>query len=282
MNVNSLCQLTSLLLLLVVGLPSYASSLWESIATPSKGGPVAIGAYNNGCLSGAVALPLNGQGYQVLRSQKLRYFGHPSTIKFIEYLGREVEGYFQSRLLVADISLPRGGRFSTGHSSHQTGLDVDIWLRLPKKELLPQELNQPSPISVVDLKQYRLVKKNWDKRYFDLVKMAAQQLEVARIFVHPVIKEQLCLTESSSDRLWLRKVRPWWGHHYHMHIRLRCPEGSTECRAQKLPPVGDGCGAELLSWRPQTKAFQKESPSTKAKRKIKVPPKQCQQLLVEG
>lgn len=281
MNVKNTCQLMSLLVFLLFVLPTHASSLWESISTPSKGGSIAIGAYNNGCLSGAVALPLHGQGYQVLRSQKLRYFGHPSTIKFIEYLGREVEEHFQSTLLVADISLPRGGRFSSGHSSHQTGLDVDIWLRLPKKALSSQQLNQPSPISVVDLKQYRLVKKNWDKRYFHLIKMAAKKRDVARIFVHPVIKQQLCDIEA-FDRSWLRKVRPWWGHHYHMHVRLRCPEGSTECREQSLPPVGDGCGAELLSWRPQPKALQKAPLSTQKKTKIKVPPKQCQQLLVEG
>ena len=55
--------------------------------------------------------------------------------------------------------------------------------------------------------------------------------EVARIFVHPAIKKALC-EGASQDRSWLRKIRPWWGHHYHFHVRLKCPSGYAGCKNQ--------------------------------------------------
>ncbi|MDI5349402.1 penicillin-insensitive murein endopeptidase, partial [Salmonella enterica subsp. enterica serovar Kentucky] len=39
-----------------------------------------------------------------------------------------------------------------------------------------------------------------------LIKLAAQDNDVTRIFVNPAIKQQLCL-DAGSDRDWLRKVR---------------------------------------------------------------------------
>ncbi len=35
-------------------------------------------------------------------------------------------------VLIGDMGMPAGGRFNGGHASHQTGLDVDIFLQLPK------------------------------------------------------------------------------------------------------------------------------------------------------
>ena len=45
-----------------------------------------------------------------------------------------------------------------------------------------------------------------------------------------------------DQREWLRKVRPWWGHHDHFHVRLPCPADSPLCEAQAALPQGDGCG----------------------------------------
>ncbi len=265
--------------LAVMVLPASASP-WEQVIKPSNQVPQAIGSYANGCLTGAASLPLEGEGYQVLRSQRARYYGHPNAVSFIERLASLSSKQLHTRILIGDMSLPQGGRFSSGHSSHQTGLDIDIWLKLADSELSEQQLAEPSPLSVVDLKQYQLLKRNWDDRHFKLVKMAASDQQVARIFVHPVIKEKLCATEGKQDREWLRKVRPWWGHHYHMHVRLKCPEGSTNCKPQAEPPKGDGCGAELASWKPQPKpAAPKVAAAKPKKKKVKVMPVQCQQLL---
>lgn len=270
----------SLALLSIVSSFSIASP-WEKVQSPSQNEPNAIGSYANGCLAGASALPLEGNGYQVLRSQRARYYGHPNAISFIERLAQFSNEQLQTQILVGDLSLPQGGRFSSGHSSHQTGLDIDIWLKLVDTPLSQQQLANPEPLSVVNLNEYRLVKNNWQPNHFDLIKQAASDDEVARIFVHPVIKQQLCDSESSTDREWLRKVRPWWGHHYHMHVRLNCPSDSTSCKSQAEPPKGDGCGAELASWKPQvvvTKSTPKKA--KKVSRNKKVLPQICNELLM--
>ncbi|EGU49330.1 penicillin-insensitive murein endopeptidase [Vibrio ichthyoenteri ATCC 700023] len=265
------------------------ASPWESLALPNRLSPESIGSYANGCLFGAQALPLNGQGYQVLRSQNKRYYAHPDTINFVTQLGQQARNDLRTHLLIGDMSLPQGGRFSSGHSSHQTGLDIDIWFRLADTKLSLNALKLPKPHSLVDMPAYKLIDKNWDNRHFRLVKMAAQDEQVARIFVHPVIKEKLCSTEG-GDRDWLRKVRPWWGHNYHMHVRLKCPSGDTHCVNQAPPPAGDGCGKEVASWqpkhnvkslRPETKPAAQPKPKvvkTKPKTK-KIMPQQCQQIV---
>ena len=50
-----------------------------------------------------------------------------------------------------------------------------------------------------------------------------------------------------GNRDWLRKIRPWYGHHYHFHVRLKCPNDAGECVNQHPPPLGDGCD-EAEKW----------------------------------
>lgn len=266
-------------LVALVSVGVYATP-WEQIQAPSNQSPQAIGSYANGCLAGGNPLPLQGEGYQVLRSERTRYYGHPNAIRFVQSLAQQAKRELNSVILIGDLSLPQGGRFSTGHSSHQTGLDIDVWLRLTEARLSTQQLANPTPLSVVDIDRYQLVKPRWEPRHFELIKMAASDEQVARIFVHPVIKQTLCRSEQSNERAWLRKVRPWWGHHYHMHVRLKCPPGSVVCQSQAEPPQGDGCGAELASWKPQPKPNLAKVTVAKAKKKrVKVMPEQCLTLL---
>lgn len=255
---------------------------WEQVPGPTNNISSSIGSYANGCLDGAQPLPLDGVGYQVLRSKTKRYYGHPHSILFIEKLSQKVQQELDTTLLIGDLSLARGGRFSSGHSSHQTGLDIDIWLRLADKPLSYNELQLPTPMSVVDLKNYQILEHRWEDRHFDIIRYAAQSTDVARIFVHPVIKEQLCKEAPNKDRSWLRKVRPWWGHHYHFHVRLVCPESSLNCVNQALPPQGDGCGAELASWKPKAvlePSTNKRKTNKVKQKKRKVIPAQCQPLI---
>jgi penicillin-insensitive murein endopeptidase len=254
---------------------------WESKRLPSPHPTESIGSYANGCLAGAKALPLEGEGYQVIRSQRERYYAHPDTVNFIQILAKQTYQDLNSILLIGDLSLPQGGRFSSGHSSHQTGLDIDIWLRLTKEPLSKQELAKPKAVSVVHVKQFELNQKRWSDEHFQLVKLAAQQEKVARIFVHPVIKHQLCQSAQPDNRNWLRKVRPWWGHHSHIHVRLNCPEGDVSCQAQAAPPAGDGCGYELTSWWPKPKDKTEVATKLTKKKKAKVPPSQCLAMLNE-
>ncbi|ACY85279.1 penicillin-insensitive murein endopeptidase [Edwardsiella piscicida] len=249
---------------------------WQRITQPVAGAPQAIGSYANGCIIGAQALPLTSENYQVMRSDQRRYFGHPTLLAFVARLGAEARAQRLGTLLIGDMAMPAGGRFNGGHASHQSGLDVDIWLQLPHARWTPQQLRQPVPQDLVAVGADRVIPSRWTPQVAELIRLAAQDPQVTRIFVNPAIKRQLCDT-AGGDRAWLHKVRPWFAHRAHMHVRLRCPPGSAACEAQTPPPAGDGCGAELASW------FQPPPPhSAPAKPQTPPPlPPACQALLTQ-
>ncbi|MCA8934110.1 MAG: penicillin-insensitive murein endopeptidase, partial [Rhodospirillaceae bacterium] len=47
--------------------PALAQGAWATVWGPAIGPPAIYGGYSEGCLRGAVALPLDGPGYQVVR-----------------------------------------------------------------------------------------------------------------------------------------------------------------------------------------------------------------------
>ncbi len=220
---------------------------WQQITHPIAGTAKAIGSFTNGCVIGAAALPQQSPHYQVMRPDRQRYFGHPDLLAFIHQLARQVYQRHQSMLLIGDMAMPAGGRFGHGHTSHQSGLDVDIWLQLPRTPWSLQQLLTPQPLDLVMNNGRQVKTQLWQPQLVDLIRLAAKNERVTRIFVHAAIKKQLC-HDAGTDRHWLRKIRPWFGHRAHMHIRLRCPETSLECVDQEAPPPGDGCDTELESW----------------------------------
>ncbi|CAI0733626.1 penicillin-insensitive murein endopeptidase [Serratia quinivorans] len=246
---------------------------WQKIDHPVAGAPQAVGGFANGCIIGAQPLPLNSPDYQVMRPDQRRYFGHPDLLAFIQRLSSKANQKNLGTVLIGDMAMPAGGRFSSGHASHQSGLDVDIWLQLPRQRWSAQQLLKPQPIDLVSSDGKQVVARQWQPQIETLIKAAAQDQEVTRIFVNPAIKQRLCL-DAGADRDWLHKVRPWFGHRAHMHVRLRCPAGSLECKEQDTPPPGDGCGAELASW------FVPHQPSSKPGKPVPPPlPPTCQALL---
>ena len=89
--------------------------------------------------------------------------------------------------------------------------------------------------------------KIWTPGHFAVIKAAAEDPKVERIFVNAAIKKALC-REAGKDRAFLHKVRPWWGHNYHFHVRIGCPAGSPECKAQDPAAEAEGCGKDLDYW----------------------------------
>jgi len=229
-----------------------AKQLFGHKKGPAKLTPRAYGFYAKGCLAGGEDLPVTGSAWQVMRLSRNRNWAHPVMIELIKKLAIDAkaqDGW--PGLLVGDLAQPRGGPMLSGHASHQVGLDADIWLRpMPDRVLTRKERETMSAISVV--KSYKKINpKIWTTAHARLIRRAASFPQVARIFVHPPIKKALCnWSKKSKDRSWLRKVRPYYGHHYHFHIRINCPKGSTNCRNQPAarPKDGTGCGAELTNW----------------------------------
>lgn len=220
---------------------------WGRLTTPTPPPAAIFGTYNRGCLEGAAALPLDGDGYQVMRLSRGRYYGHPDLVRFIETLAANLRAEGHPGLLIGDMAQPRGGPMSFGHASHQIGLDVDIWLLpAPDRRLGDHEretLVAPSMVTVGGLG----ITANWGVAQIAALRQAAIAAEVDRIFVNPAIKRELCRTVE-VDRGWLAKIRPWWGHDAHFHVRLTCPADQSACIAQPPLPPGDGCDAGLDWW----------------------------------
>lgn len=241
---------------------------WPSYRQPAPGPASSIGEYSKGCLQGAEPLPLDGIGYQVMRPSRGRYFGHPALVDFVQTLGQKVKKQRLGVLLVGDLSQARGGRTASSHASHQTGLDVDIWyfhpVRARKRPLPLVAREEMQAESVVDARQKGMVPR-WRRHVTKVLRLAAQDARVDRLFVNPAIKRSLCMLPP-AQRGWLRKVRPWYGHADHFHVRLGCRPGDGACQNQAAPPPGDGCD-QLGKWfkpRPK-KVARKPQATTKPK-----------------
>ena len=222
-----------------------AKELFARKPTPFPGPPRSIGGYSNGCLAG---LPNNGPTWQVMRLSLNRNWGNPHLVRFIERFAKNAKKVGWNGLLVGDMSQPRGGPMLSGHNSHQVGLDADIWLTpMPSRELSRQEREEMSAVMMVAQDRKDVDPAVWTAGQTGVIKAAARDPQVARIFVNAAIKKALC-RDTDPNREWLTKVRPYWGHDYHFHVRLHCPPDSPACRPQAPPPPGDGCGKDLDWW----------------------------------
>ena len=226
-----------------------ARQLFGAQTHPSAGQSAVIGGYAQGCLAGGVQLSADGPGWQAMRPSRNRAWGHPMLLRFIERLSSEALALGWNGILVGDLAQPRGGPMLTGHASHQTGIDVDIWmLPAPGRSLSATEREQLSSVVVVAA-DGRTLTRAWTPEHHALLRAAASDPDVARIFVNAAIKDRLCRDARSAgeDMSWLRRIRPWRGHDAHFHVRLRCPADSPGCVPQQDPAVGDGC-AEVAWW----------------------------------
>jgi penicillin-insensitive murein endopeptidase len=207
-----------------------------------------IGTYSKGCIAGAEPMPINGDTWQVMRLSRNRNWGHPDLIALLKRLSAKAHrdaGW--PGILVGDIGQPRGGPALSGHASHQIGLDADIWLTpMPGHRLSRNEREEMSAVMMVRDDRLDVDPRVFTPAHLAVIRDAALEPSVQRIFVNAAIKKALC-RQAKGDRSWLSKVRPWWGHDYHFHIRMRCPAGSSECHGQKEQEGGDGCG-DLGYW----------------------------------
>jgi penicillin-insensitive murein endopeptidase len=256
----------------------------ESFASPHP--PEPLGFYSKGCLAGGAQLAETGPTWQAMRLSRNRNWGHPNTIAYLQRLSQKaaaLPGW--NGIYVGDISQPRGGPMLTGHASHQIGLDADIWLR-PADNLNLGRQDREN-ISSISLRRAEgaYTNGNWTRAHHELLKAAASDPAVDRIFIFPGAKVKMC-NDERGDRSWLRKIRPWYGHHYHFHVRLTCPRGATNCQAQDAIPPGDGC-ADAQQWvnnilnPPPPRPRDPNAPPPKPKRELTMAdlPRQCNAVL---
>ncbi|WP_226780171.1 penicillin-insensitive murein endopeptidase [Oceaniglobus trochenteri] len=259
-----------------------AKQLFGAESVASRQSPDPYGSYAKGCLAGGMQLAETGPTWQAMRLSRNRNWGHPETIAYIQDLSRKAAGLpGWNGLYVGDISQPRGGPMLTGHASHQIGLDADIWLR--PADRLNLSVNERENISSISLRRAAgaYTNDNWTRAHHELLKAAASDPRVARIFIFPGAKVRMCNDETGS-KAWLNKIRPWYGHHYHFHVRLKCPRGARGCVDQDPQPAGDGC-ADAQAWVNNILNPPPPDPNykPKPKREIRMAdlPGQCQSVL---
>jgi penicillin-insensitive murein endopeptidase len=240
--------------------------------------PEPIGFYSRGCLAGAQPLPVDGPNWQAMRPSRNRNWGHPELIGFVERfapVAAQASGW--PGILVGDMAQPRGGPMLTGHASHQLGLDVDIWLKpMPEKRMSRAEREETSSITVVRADRLDVDPTAWTPGHQAVLRAAAMEPLVQRIFVNAAIKRALCRVASGEP--WLRKIRPEHGHDYHFHVRLFCPDGAQKCSVQDPTPEGDGCDASLDWWFTDEALHPKPTPPSPPLTLAKLPP-ECRRVL---
>ena len=268
-------------------LPATAQPLAKELFGAERAGSnqrsAPYGGYAKGCLAGGEQLAESGSTWQAMRLSRNRNWAHPMTIDYVQDLSRfaaKLPGW--QGLYIGDMSQPKGGPMLTGHRSHQSGLDIDIWMRPATNLRLSRA--QREKISSISMRRSKgaYVNENWTRQHHELLKAAAQDSRTARIFVFPGAKVQMCKDEK-GDRRWLRKIRPWWGHHYHFHVRLNCPKGASGCVEQSPPPRGDGC-ADAQEWvrnilNPPPPDPNAPPPKTRREYVLADLPKQCARVL---
>ena len=115
----------------MAGAQTKANKLFGAKAKASQQKPAAFGTYAKGCLAGGERLPATGPTWAAMKPSRNRHWGHPEMIRFLKdfsaKVAQSVPGW--NGIYVSDISQPRGGPMTSGHQSHQMGLDADIWLK---------------------------------------------------------------------------------------------------------------------------------------------------------
>src|SRR5262244_2448419 len=139
-----------------------AKELFARKSTPFPGPPRSIGGYFDGCLAGAVALPITGPSWQVMRLSRNRNWGNPQLVRFIERFAESAKKVGWNGLLIGDMSQPRGGPVLSDHFSHQIGLDADIWfMPMPDHEQSREERELGEATDVVAPDQLDIDRDVW-------------------------------------------------------------------------------------------------------------------------
>lgn len=253
---------------------------WAQVQAPAPGTAEAIGGYANGCARGSVALDLSGPGYEVMRPSRRRFYGNPKLVAFLKDLAAKATAANLNTLMIGDLGMPRGGPTLSAHASHQTGLDVDIWYRQqPAGKTLTNEERETLETPSMVTQYFGPLNAAWNPNEIEILKLAASSDGVDRIFVNPSIKKHIC--ELHRGEAWVARLRPWWGHDDHFHVRLQCPTTDKLCvnRADPIPP-GDSCDATLDDWfSDKNKAKEKDlAENSKPSAMPKLPP-ECQAVL---
>jgi penicillin-insensitive murein endopeptidase len=133
--------------------------------------------------------------------------------------------------------------------------------------LSAEEREKTSAINLVADDWKRVNPKTWTPQHAAFIRTAAEQPGVERVLVNAAIKKEMCRMNGARKDSWMSKVRPWYAHHDHIHVRLKCPDDSPACRGQ--PAVTDdednGCSDKALAHWFSDKVLNPPKPKTPPK-----------------
>ncbi len=204
-----------------------------------------LGFYSNGSLISPTQVQNFGNGFTKLFQWRDRGWATFDLTNVIETVAAKslVQFPYGERLQIGDISQIAGGK-STGHASHQNGLDVDLnYYRTDRKEQDPSH----NGFAYDYVSAEGVLSADFDiERNWAFVKDLDDTGRLDRIFTDNLIKKALCgqaakLGELESRTETLRKLRHWNNHDNHLHVRLTCPMNSPRCVKQVPPAEGSGC-----------------------------------------
>jgi len=208
-----------------------------------------VGYYSQGSIREASALPLQGTGFVKIFANRARYYGSAEITSLIVDSAKELQKRFPSpdRIQIADLSAQKGG-FIGGHVSHQNGLDADIaFIRLNQTEQPPRfDQTKNHGFQEVFVKNGK-ISENFDAlRNWELIRILFESGKVQRIFMDQEIKQSLCRHLKATNQLLhykniVSRIRIESDHTAHMHVRLYCPKGNSECKAQPDRVFDLGC-----------------------------------------
>ena len=281
---------------LPAGAEALANKLFGAKSAPSQQDPMPVGSYAKGCAAGLMELAETGPTWQAMRLSRGRNFGHPMLVGYLQELSVAATQIGWNGLYIGDMSQPRGGPMTSGHASHQIGLDADVWMLPPASLNLTRAQREKISSIPVRSADQRSVTENWSRSHHALLRVAASDPRVDRIFVAAAVKIEMCKTATGADKKWLQKIRPVAGHDTHFHVRLKCPKGARLCETQKptaseLSKGGDGCDDTLMWWvtdylnppkdTKKKKPKDDDAPKKKGPRQFTMAdlPRQCQDVL---
>lgn len=206
-----------------------------------------FGKYTDGHIFKSVPLKRNAPGIQTMRPAMAKFYGHTELRDFIYKLGKQTINSGNGQLMIGDLSHKDGGEL-IGHASHQNGLDVDIWFYRPKDtitDLANDQRDSSKFPHFLNPATNEFYPNMWNTKLDNVLKMAASDSRVAKIFVNAGVKRRLCRIFPGEK--FLSKIRPWYRHHEHFHVRLKCPENSPSCENQPEIKSLD-CSGDNIDW----------------------------------
>ena len=124
----------------------------------------------------------------------------------------------------------------TGDASHQVGLDADVWLTpMPDHTLSREDREAMSAVDMVAEDGLSVDRSHWTSAQAAIIKGGGRG---ARGRPHlRQRRDQEGAVRDPQGRAWMKRVRAYWGHKYHFHIRIKCP-AETALSAAEPPAPG--------------------------------------------